>query len=443
MEMHAASPLGGLEDYLHGLLRALPHTLACIDDFYYEEDIDADQGQLWRERSEAQAPDQTESKAPDESHVDESPHAAPAAHGALPGELAAMPIDAPDQSQVVESPRAPGRQLDELAAELVPVEAPDQSHVVESPRAPGKQLDELAAELVPVEAPDQSHVVESPRAPGRQLDELAAELLLVDAPDQSHAVESPRAPGTQLDELAAELLLVDAADQSHVVESPRAPGRQLDELAAELVPVEAVTAACHAVRSAALRYHKSPQKLPSGQVDKSDSASRACRLTGRAAPERLWEKPWPSGRANLHEPRVDVPHWLRRCCHWAGGAQANRSKVAGQSGLRAPGLGSSPGLPGMRARADDGDATCICTALPGSRSSRLRWPKISFDKQMPRSLRKTAASTAECPRGPGRFDHPWLLPSAQGLRRLRLDVPELQRSSACRHVSTNPGFLST
>ncbi|CAJ1408895.1 unnamed protein product [Effrenium voratum] len=333
MEMHAASPLGGLEDYLHGLLRALPHTLACIDDFYYEEDIDADQGQLWRERSEAQAPDQTESKAPDESHVDESPHAAPAAHGALPGELAAMPIDAPDQSQVVESPRAPGRQLDELAAELVPVEAPDQSHVVESPRAPGKQLDELAAELVPVEAPDQSHVVESPRAPGRQLDELAAELLLVDAPDQSHAVESPRAPGTQLDELAAELLLVDApdqshvvesprtpgrqldelaaelvpveaADQSHVVESPRAPGRQLDELAAELVPVEAVTAACHAVRSAALRYHKSPQKLPSGQVDKSDSASRACRLTGRAAPERLWEKPWPSGRANLHEPRV-------------------------------------------------------------------------------------------------------------------------------------------
>ncbi|CAJ1408897.1 unnamed protein product [Effrenium voratum] len=217
MEMHAASPLGGLEDYLHGLLRALPHTLACIDDFYYEEDIDADQGQLWRERSEAQAPDQTESKAPDESHVDESPHAAPAAHGALPGELAAMPIDAPDQSQVVESPRAPGRQLDELAAELVPVEAPDQSHVVESPRAPGKQLDELAAELV---------------------------------------------------------------------------------------PVEAVTAACHAVRSAALRYHKSPQKLPSGQVDKSDSASRACRLTGRAAPERLWEKPWPSGRANLHEPRV-------------------------------------------------------------------------------------------------------------------------------------------
>ncbi|CAJ1408899.1 unnamed protein product [Effrenium voratum] len=215
------------------------------------------------------APDQTESKAPDESHVDESPHAAPAAHGALPGELAAMPIDAPDQSQVVESPRAPGRQLDELAAELVPVEAPDQSHVVESPRAPGKQLDELAA-----------------------------------APDQSHVVESPRAPGRQLDELAAELLLVDAADQSHVVESPRAPGRQLDELAAELVPVEAVTAACHAVRSAALRYHKSPQKLPSGQVDKSDSASRACRLTGRAAPERLWEKPWPSGRANLHEPRV-------------------------------------------------------------------------------------------------------------------------------------------
>ncbi|CAJ1408901.1 unnamed protein product [Effrenium voratum] len=304
MEMHAASPLGGLEDYLHGLLRALPHTLACIDDFYYEEDIDADQGQLWRERSEAQAPDQTESKAPDESHVDESPHAAPAAHGALPGELAAMPIDAPDQSQVVESPRAPGRQLDELAAELVPVEAPDQSHVVESPRAPGKQLDELAAELVPVEAPDQSHVVESPRTPGRQLDELAAELVPVEAPDQSHAVESPRAPGTQLDELAAELLLVDAADQSHVVESPRAPGRQLDELAAELVPVEAVTAACHAVRSAALRYHKSPQKLPSGQVDKSDSASRACRLTGRAAPERLWEKPWPSGRANLHEPRV-------------------------------------------------------------------------------------------------------------------------------------------
>ncbi|CAJ1408900.1 unnamed protein product [Effrenium voratum] len=304
MEMHAASPLGGLEDYLHGLLRALPHTLACIDDFYYEEDIDADQGQLWRERSEAQAPDQTESKAPDESHVDESPHAAPAAHGALPGELAAMPIDAPDQSQVVESPRAPGRQLDELAAELVPVEAPDQSHVVESPRAPGKQLDELAAELVPVEAPDQSHVVESPRAPGRQLDELAAELLLVDAPDQSHVVESPRTPGRQLDELAAELVPVEAADQSHVVESPRAPGRQLDELAAELVPVEAVTAACHAVRSAALRYHKSPQKLPSGQVDKSDSASRACRLTGRAAPERLWEKPWPSGRANLHEPRV-------------------------------------------------------------------------------------------------------------------------------------------
>jgi len=216
MEMHAASPLGGLEDYLHGLLRALPHTLACIDDFYYEEDIDADQGRLWRERSEAQAPDQTESKAPDESHVDESPHAAPAAHGALPGELAAMPIDAPDQSHVVELPRLPGRQLDEIAAELVPVEAPD---------------------------------------------------------------------------------------QSHVVESPRAPGRQLDELAAQLVPVEAVTAACHAVRSAALRYHKSPQKLPSGQVDKSVSASRACRLTGRAAPERL-EKPWPSGRANLHEPRA-------------------------------------------------------------------------------------------------------------------------------------------
>ncbi|CAJ1408892.1 unnamed protein product [Effrenium voratum] len=287
MEMHAASPLGGLEDYLHGLLRALPHTLACIDDFYYEEDIDADQGQLWRERSEAQAPDQTESKAPDESHVDESPHAAPAAHGALPGELAAMPIDAPDQSHVVESPRAPGRH-----------------HAVESPRAPGTQLDELAAELLLVDAPDQSHVVESPRTPGRQLDELAAELVPVEAPDQSHAVESPRAPGTQLDELAAELLLVDAADQSHVVESPRAPGRQLDELAAELVPVEAVTAACHAVRSAALRYHKSPQKLPSGQVDKSDSASRACRLTGRAAPERLWEKPWPSGRANLHEPRV-------------------------------------------------------------------------------------------------------------------------------------------
>ncbi|CAJ1345764.1 unnamed protein product [Effrenium voratum] len=273
MEMHAASPL----DYLHGLLRALPHTLACIDDFYYEEDIDADQGRLWRERSEAQAPDQTESKAPDESHVDESPHAAPAAHGALPGELAAMPIDAPDQSHVVESPRAPGRQLDELAAELVPVEAPDQSHVVESPRAPGRQLDELASELVPVEAPDQSHMVESPRAPGRQLDELAAELLLVDAPDQSH-----------------------------VVELPRLPGRQLDEIAAELVPVEAVTAACHAVRSAALRYHKSPQKLPSGQVDKSVSASRACRLTGRAAPERL-EKPWPSGRANLHEPREVLP----------------------------------------------------------------------------------------------------------------------------------------